>query len=344
MPPLMLPILILGVTMGTIFAASSHHWLMAWLGLELNTLCLLPLISKPKHPRATEATTKYFLTQAIASTLVMFSSTMNAWETGQWHLTQLSNNYACIMMTIALMIKVGTAPMHFWLPEVLQGSTMQTALLITTWQKIAPITLLYSMANHLPTKMTMTLGILSTLIGGWGGINQTQTRKLLAYSSIAHMGWTLMIITISPNIAVLNIMIYIIMTTPTFLLLIQLSLKTLKDSSTAWTTTPMIILLMPIMMSLGGLPPLTGFTPKLLILNEMVTQKMTPLATIAALASLLSLVFYLRMAYLTTMTLPPITTTSTMKWRLTTKHLSLPLAITMTMTMMSLPMTPTFIP
>nr|YP_003667961.1 NADH dehydrogenase subunit 2 [Leiolepis guttata]BAJ08139.1 NADH dehydrogenase subunit 2 [Leiolepis guttata] len=344
MPPLMLLILMLGITMSTIFAASSHHWLMAWLGLELNTLCLLPLISKPKHPRATEATTKYFLTQAIASTLVMFSSTMNAWETGQWHLEQLSNNFACILMTIALMIKVGTAPMHFWLPEVLQGSTMQTALLITTWQKIAPIALLYSMANHMPIKMTMMLGITSILIGGWGGINQTQTRKLLAFSSIAHMGWTLMIITISPNIAVLNIMIYITMTTPTFLLLIQLSMKTLKDAATAWTTTPTIILLMPILMSLGGLPPLTGFTPKLLILNEMVAQNMTPMATIAALASLLSLMFYLRMAYLATMTLPPITTTSTMKWRLTTKSMSIPLAMTTTMTMMNLPMTPALIP
>nr|AAG00793.2 NADH dehydrogenase subunit 2 [Paralaudakia stoliczkana] len=316
MPTTSMMMIILGITMGTIMTTSSHHWLTAWIGLEMNMLAILPIISKPKTLRSTEATTKYFLTQAIASALLLLASTMNVWQTGNWDITQLNNKYTTTIMAISLAMKMGASPTHFWLPEVMQGSTLYTALLITTWQKIAPITLMYMISNNTPPTTLMTIGILSVLIGGLGGINQTQLRKMMAYSSINNIGWTITMMAVSPNIAMINIATYILMTTPTFLIMATTSTKTLKDTSTTWTTSPTTTYIIALLMlSTSGLPPFTGFAPKLLILNELVTQKLTTVATLMALLSLISLMFYLRIAYLIMMLTAPMTTPSSTKWR-----------------------------
>nr|BAL41363.1 NADH dehydrogenase subunit 2 [Uromastyx ornata philbyi] len=341
MPPLATLTFYTGLVASTMIVMSSHHWLTVWAGLELNTLAITPIISSPKHPRATEAATKYFLMQAVASALLLFSSTMNAWQTGQWDTTQLNNKYACTTMAIALSMKLGAAPFHFWLPEVLQGSTMQTSLLILTWQKIAPITLLYTTAHHLPPQMMLTMGILSTTVGGLGGLNQTQLRKILAYSSISNLGWTISAMTLAPNIAMLNITIYILLSTPTLLLLTTTSTKTLKDTTSMWTTKPAAsTLLTLLLLSTGGLPPFTGFLPKLLIMNELLTQNLALLGTLMAMTSLINLMYYLRIVYLTSMTTPPTITTTTMKWRLKQHQPSALIATLTTISLLTTPMAP----
>nr|AAN15852.1 NADH dehydrogenase subunit 2 [Diporiphora pindan] len=317
MPSTALLMVTLGITLGTLTVTSANHWLTAWLGLELNMISILPVIAKQKHPRSTEAATKYFLTQAAASALLLFSSTLNAWQTGSWDITQLNDKLSCTLMISALSMKMGAAPAHFWLPEVMQGSTLTTTLLITTWQKIAPITLLYMISNHTEPTIMLLIGLLSILIGGWGGFNQTQIRKMMAYSSIAHLGWTMTAISIMPNIALTNIIIYMIISTPFFLLLTTTSSKTLQTMTTTWTYAPTTtIILMLLLLSMAGLPPLTGFTPKLLILDSLVTHKFTLMATAMALLSLLSLAFYLRTTYLLTSTASPTTTQSASLWRL----------------------------
>nr|AAG00709.1 NADH dehydrogenase subunit 2 [Ceratophora aspera] len=309
-------LILTSIILGTALVVSSNNWLLAWLGLELNTLAILPTISKMKHPRATEATTKYFLIQAIASSLLLLASTINAWQTGMWNITQMSNLFPSTIMFIALTMKMGTVPTHFWLPEVMQGTTLKTALLISTWQKIAPICLMFAMSNHLPTNMALIMGLLSTSFGGWAGMNQTQLRKIMAYSSIANMGWTLLTMTSEPKISLINIFTYMIITIPAFFLMTITSTKTLRDMSTTWTSSPTTsTTLASLLLSLAGLPPLTGFLPKLLILEELVTQNLTPMAMMTAISSLLSLVFYLRIMYLTTVLNPPCSSTSTTKWR-----------------------------
>nr|WGN91137.1 NADH-ubiquinone oxidoreductase chain 2 [Draco walkeri] len=316
MPTAATMIFSLSIATGTIITMSSHHWLTAWLGLELNTLAILPVISKTKHPRAIEAATKYFLAQAVASCLLLSSSIINAWQTGTWDLLQMTDKYASTIMLIALAMKAGAVPLHFWLPEVMQGSTMYTAMLISTWQKMAPMALLYSMSNHVPPITTLVLGMLSTTIGGWGGINQTQLRKMMAYSSITNLGWALMVISLEPNIFVVNILVYILMMIPTFPMLAATSTKTLQNLSTSWTTSPLgTTMLMGLLLSIAGLPPLTGFLPKLLILNELVTQSLTPIAAITAMTSMLNLVFYLRATYMTALLNSPGSATASMKWR-----------------------------
>nr|QGZ04910.1 NADH dehydrogenase subunit 2 [Phrynocephalus forsythii] len=316
MTPTSIMITALSIAMGTIMTMSSSNWLMAWIGLELNMLAILPTISKPKTTRASEATIKYFLTQAIASAMMLLSSTTNAWQTGSWDIMELKNKFSTTTMALSLMMKMGAAPVHFWLPEVLQGATLQTALLITTWQKLAPITLMYMISNNIQPTLLTSAGILSMIVGGLGGINQTQLRKTMAYSSINNLGWTIMIMALSPNLAIMNISIYIIMTTPIFLMMTNASTKTLQNLTTTWTTsTPMTISIALLMLSTSGLPPFTGFTPKMLALNELITQKLTMLATLAIMTSLISLLFYLRITYLILMLTSPMTTPSSTKWR-----------------------------
>nr|YP_009519884.1 NADH dehydrogenase subunit 2 [Diploderma flaviceps]WHS96748.1 NADH dehydrogenase subunit 2 [Diploderma danbaense]ART66042.1 NADH dehydrogenase subunit 2 [Diploderma flaviceps]WHS96749.1 NADH dehydrogenase subunit 2 [Diploderma danbaense]WHS96750.1 NADH dehydrogenase subunit 2 [Diploderma danbaense]WHS96751.1 NADH dehydrogenase subunit 2 [Diploderma danbaense] len=306
----------MGLTMSSIFVMLSNNWLLAWLNLEMNTLAILPVISKTKHPRAVEASTKYFLTQTIASCLLLFSCTTNAWYTGTWSITQMDDTYTSTIMLLALTMKAGTVPTHFWLPEVMQGSTLTTTLLMSTWQKIAPMALIYSISNHASPNITLTLGLLSTTFGGWGGMNQTQLRKMMAYSSITNMGWTVMVLTLQPKASMISIIIYIITITPTIFMLELTSTKTLQNMTTSWSTSPTTTTTLALLLlSTAGLPPLTGFIPKLLILNELVTQNLTPTAVAAATASLLSLIFYLRMAYLTALLNAPGSATSAIKWR-----------------------------
>nr|YP_010372380.1 NADH dehydrogenase subunit 2 [Pseudemys concinna]YP_010372393.1 NADH dehydrogenase subunit 2 [Pseudemys peninsularis]UPA56062.1 NADH dehydrogenase subunit 2 [Pseudemys concinna]UPA56075.1 NADH dehydrogenase subunit 2 [Pseudemys peninsularis]WCD42321.1 NADH dehydrogenase subunit 2 [Pseudemys concinna floridana] len=336
-------IIISSLIMGPLLTMSSSHWILAWTGLEINTLAIIPLIAKQHHPRAIEAATKYFLTQATASTLILFSSIMNAWTLGQWDITQMSNDTPCMILTTALAIKLGIAPFHFWLPEVLQGTTTMTALILTTWQKLAPLSLLMTTYQSLNTPLMLTMGLTSALIGGWYGLNQTQLRKIMASSSIAHLGWMAAILTLSPKLTLLTFYTYIIMTSTTFLMIKTLETNMISVMMTSWTKLPTLnTMMMLTLMSLAGLPPLTGFIPKWLILQELTKQHMFIMATSMALISLLSLFFYLRVSYYTTITLPPNSTNYLQQWRhKSNKKLYLATMTTLSITL--LPITPTLL-
>nr|ABP52285.1 NADH dehydrogenase subunit 2 [Anolis aliniger] len=341
MSPTIYSIILSSLATGTIITMASYHWLMAWIGLEINTLAIIPIISMQHHPRSTEAATKYFLTQAAASALILFASTTNAWYMGTWDITQMSSTPSHILLTIALAMKLGLAPTHFWLPEVVQGSTMTTAFIIMTWQKLAPMSLIYLTMNNLSPTILLLLGMTSSMLGGWAGLNQTQTRKIMAFSSIAHLGWMATISSIMTNILILNLMLYLIMTTTAFFTLILSKSKTIQDTTAAWTLSPTLTIIMMLsLLSLGGLPPLTGFLPKWLILEELSTQKLIPLATIMAASALLSLFFYLRLAYTTTLTFSPNTTQTKFKWRFNLLNLTSPLTITTPLTIFLLPLMP----
>nr|APM84078.1 NADH dehydrogenase subunit 2 [Chimaera macrospina]APM84084.1 NADH dehydrogenase subunit 2 [Chimaera macrospina] len=342
MNPLTLTMFILSLGLGTTITFSSSHWLLAWMGLEINTIAITPLMIKQQHPRAVEATTKYFLTQATASALLLFASITNAWMTGQWSILEMENNTAITLVTLALALKLGLAPMHFWLPEVLQGLDLKTGLILSTWQKLAPFIILIQISPALNPHIMITLALLSTLIGGWGGLNQTQLRKILAYSSIAHLGWMTVILHYSPNIAILNLLVYLIITSTIFLLFNLFNSTTINTISVMTTKNPIIApIMMMTLLSLGGLPPLTGFMPKWLILQELIYQKLSLIATIMALSTLLSLFFYLRLTYATALTMPPNTMNMMTSW-MTKNSLKLILPITIPLATMMLPLTPLF--
>nr|QHR76825.1 NADH dehydrogenase subunit 2 [Peucaea humeralis] len=333
-------IFISSLLLGTTITISSNHWIMAWAGLEINTLAILPLISKSHHPRAIEAATKYFLTQAAASALVLFSSMTNAWCTGQWDITQLTHPTSCLILTSAIAMKLGLVPFHFWFPEVLQGSPLLTGLLLSTLMKLPPITLLYMTSPSLNPTLLTTLAILSTALGGWMGLNQTQIRKILAFSSISHLGWMAIIIIYNPKLTLLNFYLYAMMTATVFITLNTAKVMKLSTLMTTWTKTPSLnAMLLLTLLSLAGLPPLTGFLPKWVIIQELTKQDMIPAATLISLLSLLSLFFYLRLAYCTAITLPPHTTNHMKQWR-TNKSTNIAVAILTTMSITLLPLSP----
>nr|YP_009231316.1 NADH dehydrogenase subunit 2 [Callipepla squamata]ALE33620.1 NADH dehydrogenase subunit 2 [Callipepla squamata]ALV89994.1 NADH dehydrogenase subunit 2 [Callipepla squamata]QNN84835.1 NADH dehydrogenase subunit 2 [Callipepla squamata] len=336
-------IISLSLITGTTITISSNHWIMAWTGLEINTLAIIPLISKSHHPRAIEASIKYFLTQSAASALILFSSMINAWSTGQWDITQLNNPVSCLMMTMAIAIKLGLAPFHFWFPEVLQGSSLTTALLLSTLMKLPPTILLLLTSQSLNPSLLTLLAISSAVLGGWMGLNQTQTRKILAFSSISHLGWMIVIIIYNPKLTLLTFIIYTTLTSAVFLSLNQSKILKLSTMLISWTKTPMLnATLMLTLLSLAGLPPLTGFMPKWLIIQELTKQEMTPTATIITLLSLLGLFFYLRLAYHSTITLPP-NTSNHMKLWYTNKTPNTSTAILTTLSTLLLPLSPLII-
>nr|YP_010968839.1 NADH dehydrogenase subunit 2 [Torpedo suessii]WNO19570.1 NADH dehydrogenase subunit 2 [Torpedo suessii] len=340
MNPLILLILVLSLMLGTLMTFILTNWLLIWVGLEINTMAIIPLMIYKQHPRAVEAATKYFLTQATASALLLFAGVSNAWLVGQWELTEM-NQISSTLATFALALKIGLAPMHFWLPEVLQGITLTTGLILTTWQKLAPFAVLLQLHHMLNPNLLTILGLSSILVGGWGGLNQTHLRKILAYSSIAHLGWMVSILHYMPNLTLLNLIIYIILTSSMFIMLIH-------TNSTKINTLAPLMMKMPLMstimlmtlLSLGGLPPLTGFMPKWLILQELTKQNMVLTATIMALATLLSLFFYLRLCYTVSLTISPNLTLSPTTWQTPPTKSNFSLAIFMTMTTMMLPLTP----
>nr|ASV49826.1 NADH dehydrogenase subunit 2 [Garrulax treacheri] len=330
----------ISLLLGTTLTISSNHWITAWAGLEINTLAILPLISKSHHPRAIEAATKYFLTQAAASALVLFSSMTNAWHTGQWDITQLTHPTSCLILTSAIAMKLGLAPFHFWFPEVLQGAPLTTGLLLSTAMKFPPITLLFMTSPSLNPTLLTGMAILSTALGGWMGLNQTQVRKILAFSSISHLGWMAIIISYAPKIALLNFYLYALMTTAVFLTLNSIKTLNLPTLMTTWTKTPALsAMLFLTLLSLAGLPPLTGFLPKWLIIQELTKQDMAAAAVMISILSLLSLFFYLRLAYCATITLPPHSTNHMKQWR-TNSHTSTMIAVLTVSSTMLLPISP----
>nr|ADP37357.1 NADH dehydrogenase subunit 2 [Etheostoma swaini] len=340
MNPYILATLFFGLGLGTTITFASSHWLLAWMGLEMNTLAIIPLMAQHHHPRAVEATTKYFLTQATAAAMLLFASTTNAWLTGQWDIQQMTHPLPTTLIILALALKIGLAPVHSWLPEVLQGLSLTTGLILSTWQKLAPFALLLQVQPADPT-ILIALGLASTLVGGWGGLNQTQLRKILAYSSIAHLGWMIIVLQFSPSLTLLTLLTYFVMTISTFLVFKLNKSTSINMLATSWAKAPALTALTPlILLSLGGLPPLTGFMPKWLILQELAKQDLAPTATLAAMSALLSLYFYLRLSYAMTLTMSPNNLTGTTPWRLQHLQSTLPLAVATATTLLLLPLAP----
>nr|YP_010956953.1 NADH dehydrogenase subunit 2 [Argentina striata]WMY90124.1 NADH dehydrogenase subunit 2 [Argentina striata] len=341
MNPFVLTLFLSSLGLGTTLTFMSSHWLLAWMGLEINTLAIIPLMARHHHPRAVEATTKYFLTQATAAATILFASTTNAWLTGEWDILQLSHPLTATTVMLALALKIGLAPLHFWLPEVLQGLDLTTGLILSTWQKLGPFALITQVAPSINPTLLISMGLLSTLVGGWGGLNQTQLRKILAYSSIAHLGWMILILQFAPSLTLLNLALYLVMTSATFLSFKMSTATNINTLALSWSKTPTLAALTAlILLSLGGLPPLSGFMPKWLILQELTKQGLPLTATFAALSALLSLYFYLRLCYAMTLTSSPSTLPTTSPWRLSFTQTTLPLSLATLGALTLLPLTP----
>nr|WNH24123.1 NADH dehydrogenase subunit 2 [Eptatretus carlhubbsi] len=299
--------LFLGIFLGTMTTMLSSSWFIAWLGLEINMMAIIPLMMNPISQRSLESSAKYFISQAVASSTIILASSWNWFISGQWIISNTSDNFSITLISLALLLKLGLAPLHFWLPEVLQGISLQMGLIISTWQKLAPLTLLIQIASNSSLKpIFIFISVFSVMIGGFGGLNQTQLRKLLAYSSISHLGWIVGVIFLSPYLSWLTTLIYLTITYSTFVILIELNSTKISDlmfswSKTNWSHSKCILILL----SLGGLPPFTGFFLKLSISNELLSNSLISMTILLMLGSLISLFFYFRLSFMTSLLLAP---------------------------------------
>nr|YP_010960601.1 NADH dehydrogenase subunit 2 [Bathytyphlops marionae]WNH38043.1 NADH dehydrogenase subunit 2 [Bathytyphlops marionae] len=343
MGPYIVAIFGLTLGLGTIITFASSHWLIAWIGLELTSLAMLPLIAQYNHPRAAEACVKYYLTQAAGAAMILFAAICNALYMGEWSIHHYSHPFATTLLVFALALKLGIAPVHLWVPDVLQGVDLITGLIMSTWQKLAPFVLIIQLTTAEPALLT-ALGIASILVGGWGGLNQTQLRKILAYSSTAHLGWMILVLQFAPLLTWFALLLYIITTSSLFMAFHIYRPLTLTALRTAWAKSPILATLVPILfLSLAGLPPLTGFMPKWLILQELTSQGFPITATFAALSALLSLFFYCRVGYSLFMIIPPNIVGSHARWRIPNMPYTLSISFLIVSALVLIPLLPTFI-
>nr|QLD22529.1 NADH dehydrogenase subunit 2 [Microsciurus flaviventer] len=326
---------------GTMITLFSSHWLLIWIGLEMSLLAIIPILVNKPNPRSIEAASKYFLIQATASMIFMMAAIINFFTTGEWSISNTINHLSSFMLTMALSMKMGLAPFHLWVPEVTQGIPLMSGLILLTWQKIAPISIMFQIAPSINYTLIMIMALMSILLGGWGGLNQTQLRKILAYSSIAHMGWMVAVISFNPTLSILNLLIYIMLTTNMFMLLRYNKKTTTLSLSNSWSKSPLLVsIILIVLMSLGGLPPLTGFSPKWMIIKELVSNNNIILPTSMAISALLNLYFYMRLIYSTSLTLFPSPNNIKIKWQFENTKISPLMSSTIITSTMFLPLTP----
>nr|APX39593.1 NADH dehydrogenase subunit 2 [Longitarsus parvulus] len=283
--------------MGTLISITSYNWFMMWIGLEINLLSIIPLFKSHNNNFPIEATIKYFITQALASTIILFSIIISM------NLTEFLNNYNYWLMMIlnsALLTKLGAAPFHFWFPEVMEGLNWLNSLLLLTWQKLAPMILL--MYNLNMTFFLSMIIIFSSIISGIFGINQVSLRKILSYSSINHIAWMLASMLCTKNIWLMYFLMYTIISTNIILIFYYLNIFFISQLFISLNNNKMIKLLFIFnFFSLGGLPPFLGFLPKWLVINNLTENNFYSLSFILIISTLITLFYYIRM------TLPSLT-------------------------------------
>nr|QDA21719.1 NADH dehydrogenase subunit 2 [Deielia phaon] len=273
---------------GTLISITSSSWLGMWMGLEMNLLSFIPLINKNKTPYENESTMMYFLVQAMASVLFLAAVLLN-------ELTTFSmNNQSIFLISMALLMKMGAAPFHFWFPGVMEGIDWINCFILMTWQKIAPFILIsYKLVNNL----IIVAIIMSTLVGSIGGLNQNSIRKIMAYSSISHLGWMLSAMMISNNLWLIYFIIYLMMNISVIYLFHTQSLYNISQVYYNKNKPTIKFSMMIGMLSLAGLPPFLGFLPKWMVIQNMVLEDYLLMVVFIVMMTLMTLYFYMRVMF-----------------------------------------------
>nr|ANJ70291.1 NADH dehydrogenase subunit 2 [Acilius sulcatus] len=288
-------IFIMTLFMGTMISISSYSWLGTWMGLEINLLSFIPLLNKKNNPFSSESSIKYFLVQAMASTIFLFSILILMMKTNLISELILMNKFFIIIMNSTLLLKMGAAPFHFWFPEIIEGMNWTNSLILMTWQKIAPMMIL-SYTLKISTFIIIII-MMSTMIGSIGGLNQISLRKILAYSSINHIGWMLSSFLNNEMMWMMYFIIYSFISMTLTLMFNNFNIFFLKQMYLMMNKSKMIKFSLLInMLSLGGLPPFLGFLPKWIIIQELSLYNKFILLFMMMM-TLITLFFYLRIAY-----------------------------------------------
>lgn len=272
----------LTLAMGTVLRISSDSWFGAWCGLELNLMSFIPFIRTKRNQYSSEASLKYFLIQALGSAFIVLGSV----------LILISFNYL-YMLCIALLLKLGAAPVHFWFPQVIEGLSWIQCIILITIQKIAPIYLLSYCVIRGNNILVFISGVISSVVGALGGVNQILLRKLLAFSSINHMSWIIFGIFMREVSWTLYFLFYGVMSL-SVVLLFNYQQRFHLNQLTRFNKGIIRLIRLISLLSLGGLPPFTGFIPKWIIIQEIIYKGIFFPLRVLLLRSLVTLYYYLR--------------------------------------------------
>nr|YP_010701717.1 NADH dehydrogenase subunit 2 [Helophilus pendulus]QNE85732.1 NADH dehydrogenase subunit 2 [Helophilus pendulus]WCJ53278.1 NADH dehydrogenase subunit 2 [Helophilus pendulus] len=279
--------------MSTMITISANSWLGAWMGLEINLLSFIPLMND-NNLMSNEASLKYFLTQALASSILLFSTILFMYK-NNFMFNNTENNSINMMILSSLLMKSGTAPFHFWFPNVMEGMNWMNALILMTWQKIGPLMLI----SYLTIKsMLFWCIILSIIVGSLGGLNQTSLRKLMTFSSINHLGWMLMSMYSNESLWITYFLFYSFMSFNMIFLFNMFKLYHINQLfSLFFFNKTLKFSLFLNLLSLGGLPPFMGFIPKWLTIQYLTFNNQLFMLTVMIIMTLITLFFYLRLCY-----------------------------------------------
>lgn len=285
---------ILILLLGVLITISSNSWLGAWIGLEINLLSFIPIISNRNNIFTTEASLKYFLIQAFASVRLLFLILIKGFLE---NLFSLNNLLLTNTIQIApLLIKSGASPFHWWFPRVMEGLEWNNCFILITIQKIAPLSLMSHSLNI--SSFLFIIIILSITTGAVGGYNQISIRKILTYSSINHIGWILTAISIGNNYWWLYFSIYFLLIYTIISIIKPFQISSINQIPSIIKNKPTIkFLIFSSLLSLGGLPPFLGFLPKWIIIQYLILNENYLLITLIVTFSLITLYYYLRVSY-----------------------------------------------
>lgn len=292
------------IGIGTLLSVSSIHWLIIWAGLEINLIGFLPLLVYQKSVSERQSAVKYFIVQALGSSFLIFGRLISFSSSFGWDAYIRGYNYrrvGFLVLICGLFIKLGLFPFHYWLPRVMAGLPWISCILLATWQKFAPLFLLLCLTEmnqfYRVRLFICVVRIGSSLVGGVGGMNQTQTRALLAYSSIGHLGWMRFAVIHSEWTIKVYLAVYVLISISLFTSLWYSDFGNIKNIYNLKDFSFIYLRVMFLLLSLGGLPPLLGFVSKWLVVLVGVRSVWAPVVFGLILGSLMSLFYYLSLFF-----------------------------------------------
>nr|YP_010586485.1 NADH dehydrogenase subunit 2 [Pseudoneureclipsis sibuyana]UZZ44286.1 NADH dehydrogenase subunit 2 [Pseudoneureclipsis sibuyana] len=269
-----------------IMASTTNSWMNLWMMMEINLLAFIPILSN-NNMLNSESSMKYFLIQSIAS-MILLMSIIFMW----------TNNKLTIKIStpinLTLMMKLGSAPFHFWFIQMVEKMNMINLMILSTLQKIIPMTAMMYM-NQTTNLYLMIL--LNTTIGSINGINQTSLFKIISYSSINHIGWMMAAMTINQNSWKLYFLCYLIMMSSMTSMFHTLKMNTLPQLINSKNNKMIMLLFSMNLLSMGGLPPMMGFIPKWMIILHMTMNMNFLILSIMMMTSIITLYFYIKIIY-----------------------------------------------
>ena len=315
------PVLILSSVLGMMVMISSNDLMVFYMGLELQSLALYVLATFNRDQlKSSEAGLKYFVLSALSSGLLLYGCSLIYGFSGSTNFnvisSQLNSNeyvltFGIVFILVGLAFKISAVPFHMWAPDVYEGSPTSVTLFFTMLPKIAALTVfirfLYVPFLNLIDQWQMIiifLSIASMLFGAIAAIGQTNIKRLVAYSSIGHIGYTLAGLATGSNegiqSSIIYISIYVIMNLALFSCLLMLKrndqyYEDIDDLSGLSKNHPLLSLsLLVILFSLAGIPPLAGFFAKFYIFKAVIEQSMYFLAIVGLLSTVIAAFYYLR--------------------------------------------------